>query len=218
MRVNPIVYVADAGSVSKGNFHWVSPASNEEDSDKIEELAVSIVSQLEAGRKVALGYESPLFVPLPKTSEKLGKSRDGECTPETGNRPFNAGAGASLFATGIQSLVWVLNRIKCLRPVTTASTSLVHFRSGDADMLVWEAFVSGSEKAKPPCHVGDAKLAMEAFNAAMQSDLYVSAIRDEIVFSLVGAAILRAGLSNDLTLLRQPCLVLRPLRKEAPDA
>lgn len=218
MKFNPIVYVADAGSVSKGNFHWVSPASNDDDSDKIEQLGVSIVSQLEAGRKVALGYESPLFVPLPASPERLGKSRDGECTPETGNRPFNAGAGASLFATGIQSLVWLLTQIKCLRPVTTACTSLVHFRSGKTEVLVWEAFVSGSEKAKPPSHVGDARLAVEAFNAAMQSDLYASAIRDEIVFSLVGAAILRAGLSDDLTLLKQPCLVLRPLQKRGPDA
>ena len=210
-----VVFVADAGSVSKGNFHWVTSASIDGASDKVEQLAENIVIELEAGRKVALGYESPLFVPLPPSHEKLGKARDGECTPETGNRPFNAGAGASLFATGIQSLVWVLGRIKSLRPSTTACTSLGQFRSGAAEMLVWEAFVSGSEKAEPPSHVGDARLAVIAFEAAMHSDRALSAIRDDSVFSLAGAAILRAGLSEDLSLLQQPCLVLRPLSKEA---
>lgn len=218
MTSETAVFVADAGSASKGNFHWVSSASIDGASDKVDQLVENIVSQLEAGRKVALGYESPLFVPLPSTHEKLGKARDGECTPETGNRPFNAGAGASLFATGIQSLVWVLSRIKYRRPATTACTSLVHFRSGVVEMLVWEAFVSGSEKAKPPSHAGDARLAVRAFNAAMQSDRPVSAIRDDSVFSLAGAAILRAGLSDDMTLLRQPCLVLRPLPEEDRNA
>lgn len=209
-----VVFVADAGSASKGNFHWVCSECPDESSDKTDELSNRIVEYLNKGQKVALGYESPLFVPLPPTHEKLGKARDGECTPETGNRPFNAGAGASLFATGIQSLVWVLVRIKSLRPDTKACTSLVQFRSGSAEMLIWEAFVSGSEKAEPPSHVGDARLAVIAFEAAMQSARALSAIRDESVFSLAGAAILRAGLSDDLTLLRQPCLVLRPLSKE----
>ena len=218
MESDTVVFVADAGSVSKGNFHWVKSASIDEASDKVEKLAENIVMELNAGRKVALGYESPLFVPLPPSHEKLGSSRDGECTPETGNRPFNAGAGASLFATGIQSLVWVLDCIKSRRPSTTACTSLDEFRSGAAEMLVWEAFVSGTEKAKPPSHVGDAKLAVTAFTEAMQRDSTSSAIRDESVFSLAGAAILRAGLSADLTLLQQPCLVLRPLPKEARDA
>lgn len=213
-----VVFVADAGSAAKGNFHWVSSHSIDEASENVEQLAKDIVSQLEAGRKVALGYESPLFVPLPATDDKLGKSRDGECTPETGNRPFNAGAGASLFATGIQSVVWVLTRIKYLRPVTTATTSVVEFRSGGHELLVWEAFVSGSEKAKPPSHVGDARLAVMAFNAALQSERPSSAMRDSSVFSLAGAAILRAGLSDDLTLLGQPCLVLRPLKKDVHDA
>lgn len=218
MASETVVFVADAGSASKGNFHWVCSASIDEASDSVEQLATNIVIQLAEGRKVALGYEAPLFVPLPLTHEKLGKARDGECTPETGNRPFNAGAGASLFATGIQSLVWVLNRVKSLRSVTTACTSLAQFRSGVAEMLVWEAFVSGTEKAVPPSHVGDAKLAVLAFEAAMQNTRASSAIREESVFSLAGAAILRAGLSDDLTLLQQPCLVLRPLPREAHDA
>jgi hypothetical protein len=43
------------------------------------------------------------------------------------------------------------------------STLWDDFRSGACQLFVWEAFVSGSEKAYPPSHSGDAALAISAF-------------------------------------------------------
>src|SRR4051812_21775084 len=108
MAVEFLVYVADAGSVSKGNFHWVSSRNLEQSSLDPQGLAEAIAEDLNAGTRVALGYESPLFIPANSNPALLGCARDGECQEETGNRPFTAGAGAAVFATGIQSLTWVL--------------------------------------------------------------------------------------------------------------
>ena len=212
MEAEIVVFVADAGSASKGNFHWVCSEHPDEASDKADELSARIVEHLNKGQKVALGYECPLFVPCPQSHDLLGKSRIGECTIETGNRPFSAGAGASVFATGIQSLAWVLNGVKQQRPITKATTSWTQFQGSDPDLFVWEAFVSGSEKAVPASHVGDARLAIDAFVSILRETAPRSAISDSEVFSVAGAAILHSGLSDDLGLLRTPCLVLRPLR------
>jgi hypothetical protein len=215
---NIVVYVADAGSVSKGNFHWVCSSTPGQSSDDVEKLAESISNHLRDGHRVALGYESPLFVPC-GSRNSLGKARVGECSPATGNRPFNAGAGGSLFATGLQSLAWVLRRVREFTPEATATTAWSAFSNAAVGLFVWEAFVSGSEKADS--HVGDAMLAMRAFQHHVRTgDMSTaSRISEPRVFSLAGAAILFAGLSADITLLTLPCVVLRPLPNQSePEA
>jgi hypothetical protein len=121
-----------------------------------QQLARAITDDLKAGKRAALGYESPLFVPADSNPELLGKRRDGERQEETGNKAFTASVGATVLATGIQSLAWVLREIKSLLPDSTASTRWGDFRAGKRRLFVWEAFVSGSEKAYPPSHAGDA--------------------------------------------------------------
>ena len=44
----------------------------EHDSSKPADLAGAVVSELNAGRPVALGFECPLFVPVPTAEMKLG--------------------------------------------------------------------------------------------------------------------------------------------------
>jgi hypothetical protein len=50
-----MIYVADAGSVSKGNFHWVSSVSPAAESNDITALAESICLAARVGRLVAVG-------------------------------------------------------------------------------------------------------------------------------------------------------------------
>jgi hypothetical protein len=69
-----IIYVADAGSVSKGNFHWVSSQTVAESSRDPRALAEAVASDLKSGKKVPLGYESPLFVPVGPNPDSLGWS------------------------------------------------------------------------------------------------------------------------------------------------
>jgi hypothetical protein len=171
-------------------------------------------TDLNSGKRVALGYESPLFVPANPDSSSLGRARDGECQEATGNRPFTAGAGAAILATGIQSLAWVLREIKRLAANVTASTRWKDFCAETFQLFVWEAFVSGSEKAYPPSHAGDAALAIAAFRQVSSSKENPTRIRCPEAFSLAGAAVVWAGLSGNLDLMREPCVVLRPLFSE----
>ena len=205
-----IVYVADAGSVSKGNFHWVCSRNVADSSRDPRQLAQAIAGELISGARVALGYESPLFVPVAPNPISLGCARDGECQEETGNRPFTAGAGAAVLATGIQSLAWVLREIKTFAPNASATTRWDDFRKGLGILFVWEAFVSGSEKAYPPSHAGDAALAIAAFQHVISNNENPTRLACEAAFSLAGAAVVWSGLSNDMRLLAEPCVVLRP--------
>lgn len=212
-----ITYVADAGSVSKDNFHWVSSRSIAESSRDPNELARAVAHDLNSRKRVALGYESPLFVPVGPEPGLLGRARDGECQEATGNRPFTAGAGAAVLATGIQSLAWVLREIKHLAPHAIASTRWNDFRGGACQLFIWEAFVTGSEKAHPPSHAGDAALAIAAFQQVSSLAESPTRIRCSSAFSLAGAAVLWSGLSTDWALLAEPCVVLRPIFSE-PEA
>lgn len=205
------IYVADAGSVHRNNFHWVSSRDSTQSSTDARHLAEEIANDLKSGQRAALGYESPLFVPADPDPKRLGKARKGECQEETGNKPFTASAGATVLATGIQSLAWVLREIKTLVPDANASTRWSDFRAGDCMLFVWEAFVSGSEKAYPPSHAGDAALAIAAFQQVCSNDANPTCISCPLAFSLVGSAVVWSGLSSDLALLKEPCVVLRPV-------
>lgn len=204
------IYVADAGSVSKGNFHWVTSTDLSVSSTDPLALAKAVATGIANNEIVALGYESPLFVPLPGESDQLGKARDGEVEKAIGSKPFNAGAGASVFATGIQSLAWVLKEVKKLSPCAVGSTRWKDFQNKKCSLFLWEAFVTGSEKAYPPSHAGDAALAIKGFRKSLHLP-NPTRIRCERAFSLGAAALIQAGLTDDLNLLNEPCVVVRPI-------
>ena len=74
------VYCADVGSIKRGHSGW---AGMLEDGSRpcrgtdIEEFAERVRRDLEAGAKVALGFECPLFVPLRAEPRALLKARAG---------------------------------------------------------------------------------------------------------------------------------------------
>jgi hypothetical protein len=159
---------------------------------------------------VALGFECPLFLPLPLEETDLGKAREGE-----GNRAWSAGAGACALATGLVQVAWVLDRLRTLVTVDcTTCLNWSEFLLARPGLLIWEAFVSGGGGGADD--VDDAKCAVEAFRAASahaadKGETLTSAIRvTGPVYSLAGAAILRAGWSCDQSPLHQACIVIRP--------
>jgi hypothetical protein len=101
------VYCADIGSVVNRCFGWAvasGPNADVDEADDIEGLTAAVAQALAAGDKVALGFECPLFVPLPDDPKELTKARDGE-----GSRPWSAGAGCGALATGLTQTVWILS-------------------------------------------------------------------------------------------------------------
>ncbi len=205
-----IVAAVDVGSIRKGNFGWFRRAGTTTADGRGPEGLVSLLGDdLAAGGRVALGFECPLFVPLPQQPEDLGSRRPGE-----GNRPWSVAAGAASLTTGLQQVAWLLWRLGDEALDITPTLHWHELQDGTANLLVWEAFVSGAGKPTPrpgvSGHVADAEAAVEEFNRRVsRGDPTSDSKPVGQVYSLVGAALLRAGLTTELDVLAQPALVVR---------
>jgi hypothetical protein len=201
---NLAIFCADVGSIKNGNFGWAAtlPGSIELTGTDIGEFASEIAKQVKRGSKVAIGYECPLFVPVRKDPVLVNSSRNGE-----GSRSWSAGAGTGALATGLVEVIWVFNKLAELlekKPVITFDWE--EFKAKES-MFLWEAFVTSTSKGKD--HADDAKIALATFMSAMPDPRTINAINETEVFSLAGAAILRTGWSDNISLLHQPCLVIK---------
>lgn len=201
-----VVFCADIGSVAKGNFGWarLQDGAISRGSD-IAAFADAVAEDLNAGRRVALGFECPLFVPVPEDPRGLTAARPGE-----GNRAWSAGAGAGSLATGLTETAWILDRVrrKLTVPVLTTASWDELESSTTATLFVWEALIT--KDAKADTHQGDAELGARAFVDALSDPMASNAVRCAgPVRSLIGAAVLWSGLSADLAWLRRACVVVR---------
>jgi hypothetical protein len=213
----PVIYCAHIGSVAAGHFGWARGCGGEAESaitgcGDIETLPRSIAADLNRGLPVALGFECPLWVPLSDDPAGLTRAR-----PIDGKRPYCAGAGAAVLATGLTEVVWTLREVK-LRSSVPASAFLgpAEFREAGSGLFLWEAFVSGGAKPRSDArkgsredHVEDAKAAVRAFVELWPEIPAAEVARGTEVYSLIGAALLRSGWSEEVALLRTPCSVVK---------
>jgi hypothetical protein len=205
----PIVAAVDVGSLANIGW-WRSHGSVGDGGRDLDLLVAAIAADLDADRTVALGFEAPLFIPRPPNSAGLNKQRVGER-----GRPWCAGAGTGALALGMQQATYVLSAIArstAGRPAVGFSVDALS--SPGPSLVLWEAFVSGKAKnrlALDP-HVDDARVAVAEFEARFAAGSIVSDIADEEVLNVAAAALLAAGLTDDVSLLTRPCIVVR-----APD-
>ena len=199
------VVCADLGSVKRGNFGWfarLSEGTVRKGSD-IHELANCVAELLDRGKRVALGFEAPMYVPLTDDILTLTSKRRGETNPN-----WIGGPGASVLATGLVQVPWVLSAVKeKLRRTARATLDWADFESGPADLFLWEAFVSGA--AKGSSHIEDAEIAVQAFLNALPNPGSNTEFSDPEVLSLLGTFLLRTGWRVDLSVLSQRCLVVK---------
>jgi len=198
------VFCADVGSIKNDRFGWAASfADGTEDSGRnIEDFARATASELSRGRKVAIGFECPLFVPMRADPMLVNSARTGE-----GNRSWSAGAGAGALATGLVEVLWTLNAVaKHLARLPRATFDWAEFQKEDC-VFLREAFVTSSAKGDSHCH--DAQIAVEAFRDALPNPGKKNAIEESEVLSLVGAAALRAGWATDAGTLSQRCIVIK---------
>ena len=202
-----IVCCADIGSVAKKRFGWAAhpgePDRKGRRGNDIDEFAQFVAGELLSERKVALGFECPLWIPIADKPSELGRARPGE-----GNRPWSAAAGAASLATGLAQVAWILDRIRPRSKDIEAFLDWRKFEPSQTGLFLWEAFVTG--RAATGSHEGDALAAVTAFRRAMGDGEPKSAVKAESpTRSLIGAALLRTGWSTDLDLLRARCLVIK---------
>ena len=150
MRVR--VVAVDIGSVGPpSKFAWAAFDAPEHEiiasGDDPETAAAELAAALREGVPATLLLESPMSVPVPGAESQwrfLGKARAGE-----GNRPWSAGAGAGVLATGLAQGAWLLGQLAAAIPGLTATTQGEVWRAGEAQLLLAEAFVSGAGKPVP---------------------------------------------------------------------
>lgn len=209
------VYCADVGSIRRGNFGWAHadvPAGQIErhrGGREIVELVDAVGEDLEAELPVALGFECPLFVPVPQAYELLGAARPGE-----GARSWSANAGVSVLATGLVQASWILAELRVRRPTDKAYIDWTSYAADRRGLFLWEAFVTGGAKAAS--HTDDAAIAVACFVNALPQPGHATAVTAERPVSLIGAAALWAGWSADIDLLHAPCLVMKAAGPATP--
>jgi hypothetical protein len=208
------IYCADIGSVPNDRFGW---ARNDTAAAMIEEhrggtevvdLVDAVAEDLAMGWAVALGFECPLFVPVPREPFRLGMARHGER-----NRSWSAGAGAGVLATGLVQVAWILSELRSRRPGASPHLDWGQFTNAGSGLFLWEAFVSRGAKATT--HLEDATVAVSAFRAALPDPTHANAITTDRPLSLLGAAILWSGWTDDVKFLRMACLVIRAAESAA---
>ena len=210
------IYCADIGSIKKKNFGWAVVHGDEQRSGKqIGGMVDDVVGSLAAGIKVALGFECPLWVPVPDDPSQL---TDGRAVD--GNKAWSAFSGASVLATGLTETAWILRELRRRLEgrgvwVPAAHLDWQEFAGSNTGVFLWEAFVTGAAKgtgedAEKDQHVDDALTACREFTARLPDPATRSPCEPpHAVRSLIGAAVLWSGWSEDPGLLRAKCVVVK---------
>jgi len=198
-----MICCADIGSVAKGRFGWAAHPGDPPSGKGMGELARLVANRLATERKVALGFECPLWIPIADEPSSLTRARPGE-----GNRAWSAAAGATSLTAGLAQVAWILDRIRQQSKDTKAFLNWTSFQRSQSGLFIWEAFVTGG--ATTGSHEGDAMAAVIAFRHALDDPEAKSAVEaTPRTRSLIGAALLWSGWSTDVQLLHEPCLVIQ---------
>lgn len=202
--------VIDIGTPGK-TLGWAATdvAGKMVDGTDIDDCITTVAEALRKG-PVALGFEAPMWIPTRMEPARLTSARKGDTGPGLASRPFSASAGATVLVTGMVVVTYVMRRLRELVPAGEAYFDWHVPRKDTFQLLLWEAFVTNQKKSHHARHVEDAKLAVAAFLAGMRDpDTFQSSVIEPDCLSLLGAALLKAGWSTDLSVLNTPCLVVR---------
>jgi len=203
------IYACDIGSTLRRNFAWArgepGSASLKPGTD-ISEIADLVAEDLQSGSSVALGFEAPLFLPVPESTTELSKRRDGES-----DRSWAALTGAYVATLALHQAAWILRRIRGRAQMFSFSLNWREWPPAGPDptLLCWEAFISGKSKGKT--HKADAEKGVREFLKLEGRLKFASnSVTANPRISMIAAAALWAGISDDVGLLHQECFVVKP--------
>jgi hypothetical protein len=162
-----------------------------------------LARDLDDGLSVALGFEAPLFIPVPLDANNLCRGRATE-----GSRSFAAPAGLAVTTLGLHQAAWILSTLRATREHVCFAHRISDWPCQVQTLFCWEAFVS--ERAHSDDHVRDAASALAAFFHA-ESDLAAATeVHAERPLSLIGTAALWSGWTKDVAALFAESAVIRP--------
>lgn len=208
------VYAVDVGSTrsSPPRFAWArtepEAASAVPTCSDISALVRRLERDLRSGCSVALGFEAPLFIPVPENVNDLSRCRIGE-----ENRAWSASAGSTVAMLGAHQAAWIL------RALYESGAGACRFTldreewpptTPEPILFCWEAFVSG--KAHGTSHEQDAVTAVMEFLEHEDDLAAANAVTASRPFSLIGAAALWSGWASSPGMLHEPALVIKPTK------
>ena len=201
------IYCADIGSISAGNFAWArgerrATVRITNTGEDIAELADRIVLDFQARQPVALGFECPLFLPVRPDPDTLTSQRNGER-----GRPWSVRAGAQVLVTGLAQTLWLLQTLR--RPRVRPFLDWEAFTRAGKGLFLWEAFVLSRGRSHEEVAVTAVRLFARRIPRTGSTTELRTDVRENVVHSLIGAALLRTGWSKDLRLLERPCVVVK---------
>lgn len=206
-----VIYACDIGSTLQDNFGWArsisAPPRRIAGSRSIDSLVSCLSQDMREGCTIALGFESPLFIPVPFQSTALSRGREGD-----GDRSWSAPAGAAVTTLGLHQAAWILRAAFDVAGSTHDFTTNWHRWPGDGRPLFfcWEAFVSRAAHCPQNDPVQDAATAVSEFVANEATLDAANAVTANPRLSLIEAAALWSGWSNDISRLHGATLVIQP--------
>ena len=201
--LQPVVGVVDVGSPK--NIGWSIVSSEHTLKGSNLDQFVARFASLAANRPGLLGFEAPLFVPFGRPLNRITGRRAGER-----NRPWSAGAGATVTAIALAVVPHVLRELRTQLPAKQAIVDWNQPLKTDS-LLLFEAFVSGRQKPSQGSHQEDAYLVAKKVADAYPRLKDLNCMEEDLVFSLIEACLVRTGwISAVCGGLRYPCMVVRP--------
>lgn len=162
------VLCVDVGSFK--SIGWANDADQVGNGSTIALELERLGSLLNAGHRLALGFEAPIWTPRRADVRSLTSSRGG--VERKLSRAWSAGAGCGALAACLALMPWCLQTLLERAGPIEATVDLSKFASGKGQLFIWEAFVTGAAKALT--HHGDAALAVAEFVSrypAIESDV-----------------------------------------------
>lgn len=202
------VAVVDIGRPG-ANLGWAMSGPSTSAGMDIDEC---VVRAAEAARNgpLAFGFEAPMFVPYRSDATRLTAARHGECGGGYPNRPFPAGAGAAVTVTALVVVPYILRRLRDLLPEAVAWMDWNRMPVEACQLLLFEAFVTNQSKTGDTRHVDDARMAIAGFRSVVAGKGEIAnAVAEADRLNLLGAMMLRSGWTTDISVLSEPCLVVR---------
>jgi hypothetical protein len=195
--------VVDIGSPAKGNLGWSAIGPNLDNGGTDPEALIDTLVDVATRGPLALGFEAPMYVPARRDAADLLRARKGE-----GHRAWSVAAGATTTAIALAIVPWIFGRLSMRLPALTAWQDWTRLPTRPYEVLVFEAFVSGGPSDGHHVDARGAALAAQALLGRTGVSVS-SALFEEECMSLLGAALLYSGLTDDTSELRRPCLVVR---------
>jgi len=216
-----VVACLDVGSVKRNSVGWaVIKGERANVGSSLVEFVDLIVSHLNSGEKVALGFECPLYLPCRTVPEELTSKRINE-----NYLTWSGGPGPGVLATGLVQVRWLLNIISVRASNTRATTRWYEFKDDGRNLFVWEAFITSKDGERPdlqqyglsdlPDHQDDALSGAHTFlTRAGGPEPLTSDLGEEPSMSLIGWHLISTGLASDLSLANETCLVIKTRKRE----